>query len=265
MSNIITNTTNLKALLDKANALPEVVTLPTLTTPGDADALLEGLELIDADGNIVTGAMPLNTSEAYKISTVDDIYNILKGYHNGDGNVGIAEEEIAKIIASNIKAGISILGVTGTYSGSGSLPAAISALKTGTFTPSSDLTSNRAIAHGLGTTPNFFLIYPTADSIDAVDFSGYNALQMFLAKPHTEYNASSEAIDYTGIFNRTYGYAYTGTSTTTAKNYFLTAIINVSTKSSYVTASYIYAQANAAYKLKAGITYRWIAGVFSGV
>ena len=36
------------------------------------------------------------------------------GYHNGSGKVSISSTEQAKIIASNIKKGVSILGVTGT-------------------------------------------------------------------------------------------------------------------------------------------------------
>ena len=39
--------------------------------------------------------------------------NILKGYHDGKGYVGIAEPEKQKIIPENIKNGVSILGVTG--------------------------------------------------------------------------------------------------------------------------------------------------------
>lgn len=39
------------------------------------------------------------------------------GYHNGGGKVGISSTEQAKIIAGNIKAGVTILGVEGSYSG----------------------------------------------------------------------------------------------------------------------------------------------------
>ena len=46
-----------------------------------------------------------------------DSYNIPIGYHDGSGKVGISSTEQAKIIATNIRAGVSILGVTGTMSG----------------------------------------------------------------------------------------------------------------------------------------------------
>ena len=46
-----------------------------------------------------------------------DEYSIPMGYHDGSGTVSIDSDEQAKIIAANIKSGVEILGVTGTYSG----------------------------------------------------------------------------------------------------------------------------------------------------
>lgn len=43
--------------------------------------------------------------------------NIVSGYHDGSGTVGIEETEAAKIIPGNIKAGVTVLGVTGEYGG----------------------------------------------------------------------------------------------------------------------------------------------------
>ena len=51
------------------------------------------------------------------ISTVDGDYTIQAGYHNGSGKVSIAAAEKLKLIASNIKSGVTILGVVGTYIG----------------------------------------------------------------------------------------------------------------------------------------------------
>lgn len=51
------------------------------------------------------------------IATKTGTYTIPAGYHNGSGSVGISSTEQEKIIAGNIKSGVSILGVTGTYSG----------------------------------------------------------------------------------------------------------------------------------------------------
>lgn len=50
------NTAKLNALLEQANALPEAgKLLPELTNPGTSADLMEGKELIDSDGNVVTG------------------------------------------------------------------------------------------------------------------------------------------------------------------------------------------------------------------
>ena len=64
-----------------------------------------------------TGSMPNRGSVTGTISTVGDQYTIQQGYHDGGGKVGIDSTEIAKIIATNIKKDIEILGVTGSYAG----------------------------------------------------------------------------------------------------------------------------------------------------
>lgn len=52
-----------------------------------------------------------------EISEKTDTYTVPKGYHNGSGSVKIADAEQAKIISGNIKSGITILGVAGSYAG----------------------------------------------------------------------------------------------------------------------------------------------------
>jgi hypothetical protein len=61
------------------------------------------------------------------ISDVATPYAIQNGYHDGSGTVGIDATEAAKIIPSNIKDGVQMLGVTGTYTGEGVTAEAISA------------------------------------------------------------------------------------------------------------------------------------------
>lgn len=53
------------------------------------------------------------------IESKDVPVTIPKGYHNGGGTVGIAPSEAEKIVAGNIRSGVPILGVTGTYTGEG--------------------------------------------------------------------------------------------------------------------------------------------------
>ncbi len=70
-----------------------------------------------ARGALLTGTMTNNGGVTGTISTVSGQYTVPQGYHDGSGKVSISSTEQAKVIAGNIKSGISILGVTGTYSG----------------------------------------------------------------------------------------------------------------------------------------------------
>lgn len=70
-----------------------------------------------ARGALLTGTMPNNGAVTGTISTKAGQYTVPQGYHDGSGKVSIATAEQNKIIAGNIKSGVSILGVTGTYSG----------------------------------------------------------------------------------------------------------------------------------------------------
>ena len=63
--------------------------------------------------------MPNRGSVTGSIATKAGTYSIQNGYHDGSGTVGIDSTEQAKIIAENIKDGVQILGVTGTYTGEG--------------------------------------------------------------------------------------------------------------------------------------------------
>lgn len=68
-------------------------------------------------GAKVTGSMPNNGAVEGYINDKTQPYMIPVGYHDGSGSVGIASAEAAKLIGSNIKSGVEILGVTGTYAG----------------------------------------------------------------------------------------------------------------------------------------------------
>ena len=67
MSKLSMNNADLQEILDAVNALPEAgssggVTLPDLDNPGTASDLLSGKELIDENGQVVTGTIPIKTS-----------------------------------------------------------------------------------------------------------------------------------------------------------------------------------------------------------
>lgn len=68
-------------------------------------------------GSKLTGTMPNRGAVTGTISTVDGIYVVPQGYHDGSGQVSILSTEQDKIIAANIRQGVTILGVEGTMSG----------------------------------------------------------------------------------------------------------------------------------------------------
>ena len=70
------------------------------------------------NGTKLTGTMPNRGAVTGTISTVTGEYTVPQGYHDGSGKVSIDSTEQAKIIATNIREGITILGVEGTMSGS---------------------------------------------------------------------------------------------------------------------------------------------------
>ena len=98
----ITRITELKERIgDKLTALGVVTDDETML-----EEYTEALEGITDNGG-VTG----------NISDKAGQYTVAKGYHDGTGKVQIAATEQQKIIASNIKQGVTILGVAGTYAG----------------------------------------------------------------------------------------------------------------------------------------------------
>lgn len=70
-----------------------------------------------ARGAKLTGTMPDNGGMSGSITTKEQEVSVPLGFHDGSGKVSISAEEQEKIISSNIKQGITILGVEGEYSG----------------------------------------------------------------------------------------------------------------------------------------------------
>lgn len=71
------------------------------------------------NGSKITGTMTNNGAISRDITAKAQVVTIPAGYHDGSGTVQIDSTEQDKIIAGNIKDGVQILGVTGTYTGEG--------------------------------------------------------------------------------------------------------------------------------------------------
>ena len=117
---------------DKSGAPVTGTSTKDSDTSNDTAAVAEILKgkTAHARGAQLVGTMPNNGAVTGTISTKAGSYTIPQGYHDGSGKVAISTTEQNKIVAGNIKSGVSILGVTGTFSG-----ASIKA-QTKTVTPS---------------------------------------------------------------------------------------------------------------------------------
>lgn len=83
------------------------------------------------NANKVTGTMPNNGGVTGYITDRDTPYIVPQGAHDGTGTVGLSATDIAALIATNIRENITVLGVTGTMSGSEDMhPEAVSVTPT---------------------------------------------------------------------------------------------------------------------------------------
>lgn len=96
-----------------------VKTLGTCTFNADtsgatatADEILYGSTAY-VNGNEVTGSMPNRGAIDVTLTTLSP-YTVQNGYHDGSGTVAVDSTNIS---AGNIKSGVTILGVVGTYTG----------------------------------------------------------------------------------------------------------------------------------------------------
>lgn len=69
------------------------------------------------NGVKVTGSMNNRGAVAGTISTKAGEYTVPQGYHDGSGKVSIDSTEQSKIVSTNIRQGVTILGVEGSMTG----------------------------------------------------------------------------------------------------------------------------------------------------
>ena len=110
------------------------------------------------NGSKVTGTMPNRESVVGTITTKEQEYTVPQGYHDGGGKVSIDSTEQGKLTPTNIRSGVTILGVEGSMTGTEDVNA-----QTTTVTPS---TSSQVITP---TTPTYN--YLAQVTVNAIPFS----------------------------------------------------------------------------------------------
>lgn len=219
MANRIINDVNLKNIANairnkKGTAnqmLPsqmadEISSIKTATSSGGtdtSDATVNASDVLadkiayGASGRIV-GSMKNNGSQIINVSSANTSYTISKGYHDGSGSVKISSSETSKLIASNIKRGITILGVTGSYQGSAS--SGCIQVKTGT-------TSSTSINTGLSSIDKFIIYSDTILSegmVNAVYDSSKSAVTLTVCGSYNAY------VKQCNVMTQSTGYSVSG-------------------------------------------------------
>lgn len=172
-------------------------------------------------GNLITGYLAVKGAGGGTISTKSGTILIDEGIYTGGGSVSIASAEQAKIIPSNIKSGVSILGQTGTYTGGATLLfsyslGSVSSTATSATNLNKSVTGtanldgyqvlaveakrNEGIANGyMQSTFTFFVINGTTTYTTASGSSRVTAVQVRRATSDTNVRTSTSTTSY-GIY-----------------------------------------------------------------
>ena len=185
----------------------------------------------------ISGSMGLDAMGTNLGTVRNDLTSAFAAVGNKGGTVPASK------VSGNLAGAIASI-VTGGGSGgggSGGLPSGVSALTFGTFTPTSDCTSDWPVYHDLGQTPNFFLFY-TRDAYAISDLAGYYFMQAAIPR-----RVLPEGAIILGSFVSTSNMI----NTTMAQEELMTTM----SRDLFV----VDAASNR--KLKAGVTYNWMCGV----
>ena len=140
-----------------------------------------------------------------------------------------------------------VTAIEGIQAGGGGLPSGISALATGTWSIQTAQTTQLTIPHGMGVTPNFFILYVESETPVLADYQYFIVSQFGFAQPLIVGSTTQPAyrIYRYGMSNN---WSQAATLTTAIADNNLLAVYNSST-----------------YQIKPKVTYRWIAGVIDGL
>ena len=174
MSKLTQNITDLQSVLDRVNALPEAVEQVAPSISVNASGLITAT----AGAMSSTHQLAFQPAKTITPTTANQIA-VSSGYYTG-GSVTVKGD--SNLIAGNIKSGVSIFGVSGTYEGSGGDTSVEDGLITRTLTSYTNSAVSSIGANAFnGCTSLTTVSFPMATYIGTYAFSGcFNLKSLYL-------------------------------------------------------------------------------------